>query len=246
MAVRGHHRRARGAGRPVWSRAATTASSSPGTSAAGQLVAFTAAGTGTTWLPTGSLGEAGTESVVGATVASAGAIVAVGYTAPSQPGQQPVFLAANAAGSVRPVSLAGIPGGSIPELAVNGLAVAAGQQIAVGSAEGYPAVWRRSAAGSWALVTSLPQVAGRPGLAALTGVTHGSSGWLAVGAPGPVVMTSADGTSWQPATGPGSITAAWPAWRPSRRPRARTATSSWASWSRPAAPAWPTCGGHRT
>ena len=178
-----------------------------GTSAAGQLVAFTAAGTGTTWLPTGSLGDAGSESVVGATVASAGAIVAVGYTAAGQAGQQPVFLAANAAGRVRPVSLAGIPGGSIPELAVNGLAVAAGQQIAVGSSEGYPAVWRRSSAGSWALVTSLPQVSGGPGLAALTGVTHGSSGWLAVGAPGPVVMTSADGTSWQSATGPGSITA---------------------------------------
>ena len=147
------------------------------------------------------------ESVVGATVASAGAIVAVGYTAPGQAGQQPVFLAANAAGRVRPVSLAGIPGGSIPELAVNGLAVAAGQQIAVGSAEGYPAVWRRSAGGSWALVTSLSQVSGGPGLAALTGVTHGRSGWLAVGAPGPVVMTSADGTSWRSATGPGSITA---------------------------------------
>ncbi len=189
-----------------------------GTSAAGQLVAFTAAGTGTTWPPTGSLGDAGTESVVGATVASAGAIVAVGYTAPGQAGQQPVFLAANAAGRVRPVSLAGIPGGSIPELAVNGLAVAAGQQIAVGSAEGYPAVWRRSAGGSWALVTSLSQVSGGSGLAALTGVTHGRSGWLAVGAPGPVVMTSADGTSWRSATGPGSITA-WPGRRGGRRDR---------------------------
>ena len=178
-----------------------------GTSAAGQLVAFTAAGTGTTWAPTGSLGDAGTESVVGATVASAGTIVAVGYTAPGQAGQQPVFLEANAAGRVRPVPLAGIPGGSIPELAVNGLAVAGGQQIAVGSAEGYPAVWRRSSGGSWALVTSLSQVSGGPGLAALTGVTHGPSGWLAVGAPGPVVMTSADGTSWRSATGPGSITA---------------------------------------
>ena len=178
-----------------------------GTGAAGQLVAFTAAGTGTTWAPTGSLGDAGTESVVGATVASAGAIVAVGYTAPGR-GQQPVFLEANAAGRVRPVPLAGIPGGSIPELAVNGLAVAGGQQVAVGSAEGYPAVWRRSSGGAPGLWSPRwSQVSGSPGLAALTGVTHGSSGWLAVGAPGPVVMTSADGTSWRSATGPGSITA---------------------------------------
>jgi hypothetical protein len=178
-----------------------------GASTAGQLVAFTSTGTAGTWQPTASLGNAETESVVGATVASAGTIVAVGYTSPGQVSQQPVFLEASTAGSVRPVSLAGIPGGSIPELAVNGLAVAAGQQIAVGSADGYPAVWRRAFGGSWALVTPLSQVSAIPGLEALTGVTHGSSGWLAVGAPGPVVMTSADGTTWQSATGPHSITA---------------------------------------
>jgi hypothetical protein len=77
----------------------------------------------------------------------------------------------------------------------------------VGSTEGYPAVWRKASGGSWALVTSLSQVSAATGLQALTGVTHGSSGWLAVGAPGPVVMTSADGTTWQSADGPGSITA---------------------------------------
>jgi len=176
-----------------------------GTSAAGQLVAYTATGTGGTWQSTGSLGDAGTESVVGATVASAGTIVAVGYTSPAKVSQQPVFLEASAEGGVRPVSLAAIPGGTVPELAVNGLAVAAGQQIAVGSSEGFPAVWRRASGGSWALVTSLPQVSAYSGLRALTGVTHGSSGWLAVGAPGPVVMTSADGTAWRSAAGPGSI-----------------------------------------
>jgi len=178
-----------------------------GASAAGQLVAFTSTGHGQSWRQTESLGNAGTQSVVGATVASAGTIVAVGYTSPSRVSQQPVFLEASADGSVRPVPLAGIPGGTIPELAVNGLAVAAGQQIAVGSAEGYPAVWRKGSGGSWALVTSLSQVSAASGLEALTGVTHGPSGWLAVGAPGPVAMTSADGTTWQPDAGPGTITA---------------------------------------
>ena len=178
-----------------------------GASATGQLVAFTASGTGGTWQPTGSLGDAATESVVGATVASAGTIVAVGYTSPSKVSQQPVFLEASAGGSVRPVSLAGLPGGTIPELAVNSLSVAAGQQIAVGSAEGYPAVWRKTSGGSWALATSLSQVSATPDLEALTGVTYGLQGWLAVGAPGPVVMTSADGTTWRSVTGPGSITA---------------------------------------
>jgi MFS family permease len=178
-----------------------------GTGAAGQLVAYTSTGTGWTWQPTGSLGDAGTQSVVGATVAAAGTIVAVGYTSPSTVSQQPVFLEADTAGRVRPVPLASIPGGSIPELAVNGLTVAVGQQIAVGSSEGYPAVWRKASGRSWSLVTLLSQVSAIPGLEALTAVTHGPSGWLAVGAPGPVIMTSADGATWQSATGPGSITA---------------------------------------
>jgi len=135
-----------------------------GASAAGQLVAFTSSGTGGTWQQTGSLGNADTESVVGATVASAGTIVAVGYTSPSKVSQQPVFLMASATGSVRPVSLAGVAGATIPELSVNGLSVAAGQQIAVGSTEGYPAVWRKASGGSWALATSLSLVSASPGL----------------------------------------------------------------------------------
>jgi hypothetical protein len=143
--------------------------------------------------------------VAGATVGPASTVVAVGSTAGSKVGQQPVFLEANTTGSVRPVALAGIPGAVIPELAVNGLAVAGDQQFAVGSADGYPAVWRKASGGSWALVSSLSQVSAGSGLTALTGVTHGSAGWLAVGVPGPVVLTSADGTTWRSAAGPGSI-----------------------------------------
>ncbi len=177
-----------------------------GTSAAGQLVAYTSTGAGGTWQPTGPLGEAADESVVGATVAPEGTIIAVGYTTRSKIGQQAMLLEATTAGAVHQVSLAGIPGGVIPELTVNGLAVADGQQVAVGSADGYPAVWRKVSGNSWALVTSLSSVPAGTGLAALTGVTHGSAGWLAVGAPGPYVATSADGATWQFASGPGSIT----------------------------------------
>ena len=39
-------------------------------------------------------------------------------------------------------------------------------------------------------------------LPALTSVTDGPAGWLAVGGPGPVVLTSADGRSWRRAAGP--------------------------------------------
>ena len=91
----------------------------------------------------------------------------------------------------------------MPELAVNGLAAASGEQIAVGSADGYPAVWRQApGSGSWTLASSLPVVSAYPGLSALTSVAHGPAGWLAVGEPGPVVLTSADGTTWQRASGP--------------------------------------------
>ncbi|MGH3154144.1 MAG: hypothetical protein ACRDOB_25925, partial [Streptosporangiaceae bacterium] len=177
-----------------------------GTTAAGQLVAYTSTGTGTAWQATAPLGAAAGQTVDGATVAPASTIIAIGATAATKVSQQPVFLAANTAGSVRPIPLASIPGATVPELAVNSLANAGGQQVAVGSANGYPAIWRKASGGSWALVSALNQVSAEPAPRALTGVTHGSAGWLAVGAPGPVVFTSANGTNWQAASGPGSIT----------------------------------------
>jgi hypothetical protein len=111
-----------------------------------------------------------------------------------------VLLRATTAGAVRPV-----PVPEVPEVAVNSRAAAGGTQVAVGSADGYPAIWRKTAGGSWTLVSSLPLVSATPGatpgLAALTSVTHGSAGWLAVGVPGPVAYTSVNGTTWRPAPG---------------------------------------------
>ena len=172
-----------------------------GTTTKGQLVGYTATGTGTSWLPTASLGSAAAESVVGATVAPAGTIVAIGYTAASQAGQQPVLVEASTSGTVHQVSLAGIAGAAIPEMKINSTAVSGGVQIAVGSANGYPAVWRKTAGSAWTLVSSLGLVSADPKLRTLTSVTHGPAGWLAVGAPGPAVLTSADGVSWGAAGG---------------------------------------------
>jgi hypothetical protein len=169
-----------------------------GTTTAGQIVAYTSTGTGGTWLPTGSLGDAKQESVASATVGAGGAVIAVGATSGGTLSKQPVFLTANKAGAVRPVSLAATPGGVVPELAVNALAAAGGEEIAVGSADGYPAIWRQAPGStSWTLVSSLSVASGYPGLSALTSVTHGPAGWLAVGGPGPIVLTSADGRTWQ-------------------------------------------------
>jgi len=173
-----------------------------GATTAGQLVAYTSIGTGTTWQPTGSLGQAASEELNSANVGAGDTVIAVGSTLGSKISQQAVFLEASPTGTVRPVSTAAIAGGLVPELAVNGLATAGGAQIAVGSADGYPAVWRQAAGGGpWSLVSSLPVVSTYPGLSALTSVTHGSAGWLAAGGPGPVMLTSTDGTTWQRASG---------------------------------------------
>jgi Protein kinase domain len=169
-----------------------------GSDRTGNYVAYTSTGTGPSWLPTGSLGR--TASYSSAPIAMAGpggTVIAAGTSAASKVGQQGVLLRASTSGAVQPVSLASTV---IPELSVTSLAVAGGQQIAVGSADGYPAIWTKTARG-WTLVSSPSLVSADPSATALTSVTHGPAGWLAVGL-GPVVFTSANGTTWQSATGP--------------------------------------------
>ena len=173
-----------------------------GTASQNIYVAYTSTGTGSTWQATGSLGDTSGGPVPTAAAAPHGTSVIVGATAGTKLSQQPVFLEANAAGTVRSVSISGIPGSLIPEAAVNSTAVADGEQIAVGTADGYPAIWRRAlGTSSWTLVSSLSLVSGSSDLAALSSVTHGSAGWLAAGTPGPVIFTSTDGITWQPAGG---------------------------------------------
>jgi len=172
-----------------------------GQTAAGAIVAYTGTGTGTGWAPTASLGVATSESALSPAVAAGGTVVAAGSTVASEVGQQGVLLEAKPAGSVRSVPLASIPGAVVPELAVNGMAAAGDVQVAVGSANGYPAIWRRRHGGSWALMSSSALTSGQDHLTALTGITRGPDGWLAVGVPGPLAFTSADGVTWRPASG---------------------------------------------
>jgi hypothetical protein len=87
---------------------------------------------------------------------------------------------------------------------VSAIASAGGTRLAVGSADGHPAIWRRAANGTWSLVSaSSPAVYQRPGVENLTSVAFGPAGWIAVGdvvsgaAQQPVVVTSADGVTWQ-------------------------------------------------
>src|SRR5262249_27399910 len=66
--------------------------------------------------------------------------------------------------------------------------------------------------------SSLTQVSAGTDLAGLSAVTHGSHGWLAVG-PGPLVLTSADGTTWRPSSGITHDLAGVSAVQAARRPR---------------------------
>ena len=163
-----------------------------------QYVAYTSTGTGARWLPTGPLGSTSSGPGFTPAVGPGGTVIAAGSTNSTRTSQQGLLIRAGTTGNPEPVSLSSIQGGLIPEEALNSVAVAGNEQVAVGSADGYPAVWRRMSDGPWTLVSSLGQVSAGTGLAGLSAVTHGPNGWLAVG-PGPLVLTSADGTKWQPA-----------------------------------------------
>ena len=73
--------------------------------------------------------------------------------------------------------------------------------MAVGYANGHPAVWRHAAGGAWSLV-SATMFGGLSGH--LTSVAHGRAGWVAVGsaieggAAEPVAFWSPDGVTWSP------------------------------------------------
>ena len=109
--------------------------------------------------------------------------------------------------TARPEVAAALTGRTFPgypgeqgAVTVSSIASAGGTQEAVGGADGHPAIWRRGADGAWTLVSAASQ---EPGTGKLTGVAHGAAGWIAVGntvsggAQQPVIMTSADGVTWQ-------------------------------------------------
>ncbi len=92
--------------------------------------------------------------------------------------------------------------GQLGTVTVNSIASADGTWLAVGSADGHPAIWRRGASGAWALVSAdSPSVNALSG--ALNSIAHTpNGGWIAVGnvvsgaGTRPVAVTSADGVNW--------------------------------------------------
>jgi hypothetical protein len=178
------------------------------TGQAGRVLTAFASADGRIWHQVSPFGTAASEDVSGVALAPGGAVVAAGISeAPDA--RQPVITVAGVNAAARRVDIAMIPGAVEPQVAVNSIAAQDSTQVAVGSANGYPAAWTSGNGGSsWTrAVGALPAVFGRPGSQRLTSVTHGPMGWLAVGdvtasAPEhPVVVVSADGTGWQAADG---------------------------------------------
>src|SRR6266487_5470111 len=98
-------------------------------------------------------------------------------------GRQPVITLTGVNAAARRVDIAMIRGAVEPQVAVNSIAAQDSMQVAVGSANGYPAAWTSGNGGSsWTrAIGALPAVFSRPGSQRLTSVTHGPMGWLAVG-----------------------------------------------------------------
>jgi hypothetical protein len=178
------------------------------TGQAGRNLTAFASADGQTWHQARPFGTAAAQAISGVALAPDGAVVAAGVS-DTPDGRQPVITLTGANAAAQKVDIAKIPGAVEPQVAVNSIAAQDGTQVAVGSANGYPAAWTSgNGGGTWTrAVGALPAVLGRPGSQRLTSVTHGPMGWLAVGdvtaaAPEhPVVVVSADGASWQAADG---------------------------------------------
>ena len=145
-------------------------------------------------------------------VAVALIVVAVLPHLGKQSAQSSSDVGASACGTAFP----GYPGqqGSVT---VNSVQSDGGTRLAVGGADGHPAIWH--CAGFWHLVAAAT-VPALQGAGELGSVAHGPGGWIAVGDGGsgavaqPVAVTSADGVSWRQVnsstafTGPGACVTA--------------------------------------
>lgn len=206
-------------------------------SAGGKRVAFVSVH-GRSWHQSADLGRSSASTVTGVTVGPRGEVVAAGASRTTasppatsgSPGGHSFLLLVR--GRRMPVGQAALAGAAAPAVTVNSLGAAAGQQVAVGSAGGLPAIWSRLASGHWSRVAAAAPASGPGAGPGLTSVVHGRAGWLAVGGEGgpdgpagqvgatgslssasasasqfPILLTSPDGRAWQPATGSAPFTA---------------------------------------
>jgi hypothetical protein len=109
-------------------------------------------------------------------------------------------------GGAGDIDLSKITGMLHPDRTISALATSGTQIVAVGGGGGDAAVWTTRDGRTWQRAQT-PH-GGEP--RRLTGAAHGPAGWVAAGYSGggsgtvpltPLVMTSADGSTWQPVTG---------------------------------------------
>ncbi|WP_171064621.1 hypothetical protein [Actinomadura soli] len=100
------------------------------------------------------------------------------------------------------VDLWSVPGAVRPERSIRSLAAGPGRSVAVGSTNGGAAIWSAPDGRAWTRAR-FPGTGGW-----LSDAVHGAKGWLAVGrtsgaTPGPLALTSQDGTTWRKSPFPG-------------------------------------------
>jgi len=167
------------------------------------LIAFTSADSAS-WRQTPAFGTAAAQVTSGVAIAEDGTVVTAGTTTDDPDSRQPLLTVLGRQGAPDSIDINKIPGATDPQLAVDDVAAGNGMQVAVGSANGYPAAWISANGGStWTRADGQTRgVLDRPGIQQLTSVTYGPGGWLAVGgvvavaAEHPVVLGSGNGSVW--------------------------------------------------
>jgi hypothetical protein len=176
------------------------------TTHSGQMAFFSAGGRG--WRQTADPGS----GLAGLTAGPDGRVVVAGNSRPGAGAPGTPHLLLTSAGQRQQVGLPVLAAAATPDVTIGALATAGRTQVAAGAAGGAPALWLAAPGGQWAPGAVLLPVPWRNG--GLVSVVGGGSGWLAVGQAGtrapyqPVILTSATGRYWTPASGTGPLTAA--------------------------------------
>jgi hypothetical protein len=169
----------------------------------GFVIAFLSAD-GVKWTGTDPVATSAAEQVSGAVLTSSGQAMIAGTSAGDPAQRQPMLTLIGAQGGPDQINVRAIPGAIMPQVAVNAVAASAADQVAAGSADGLPAIWTSTDGGSTWARASVPTsgTLNQGGNEQLTGVTHGTAGWAAVGGATttgqqPVVVGSAGGQTWE-------------------------------------------------
>ncbi|GAA4099608.1 hypothetical protein [Actinomadura miaoliensis] len=166
----------------------------------GRDVLLSRSADGRSWRDTGVLAAQPGREINDAALAGEQTVL-VG-TEPGGGDADPLLGVWDGGGRQLPVDLAKVPGAVRSDHSVIAVGATGDRAVAVGSAAGDAAVWTSQDGGTWQPAQGLGAAFTRPGSQQLLDVTSGGSGWLAVGydqvAPRrPLVVTSADGTTWQ-------------------------------------------------